>query len=315
MGLAPLWRRQHQHRTTPFPRLRGAIYNRDNQTDEYYDLDGIYQTFDTLEEARRFAEGLNHPTLEGVPTYEVGDKVTLYYGDRELSGTVGYVGEHDVRIDGTGPYSWGNQVVKREHFKDGLRHDDRNAELFTPEAAAPATGNYRITDEALGVGNARAKFRYNVEAIRTLKQIEAEGNLGFSTGNLLEPSCGVGSFFGLLPERMATSRLYGVELDSISGRIATQLYPQANITVRGFEKTNFPDGFFDVAIGNVPFGGYKVVDSRYDRQNLLIHEYFLAKSIDKVRPGGVLAFITSNGISGGTMDKKDKHVREYLAEC
>ena len=140
------------------------------------------------------------------------------------------------------------------------------------------------------------------------------GNLGFREGNLLEPSCGVGNFFGLLPENMGKSKMYGVELDSISGRIARQLYPQANITIRSFEKTNFPDDFFDAAIGNVPFGGYKLVDSRYDKQNLLIHEYFLAKSIDKVRPGGVLAFITSNGISGGTMDKKDRHVREYLAE-
>ena len=360
---------------------------RDSQTGEYYGVGGIYQTFPTLEEARQYADGLNHPVLEGVPAYEVGDKVMLPYGDHELSGTVGHVGETAVRIDGTGPYSWDHQVVDREHFEDGLRQDARNAALFTPEEAAQATENFRITDDALGVGGPKTKFRRNVEAIRTLKQIEDEGraatpaeqetlsqyvgwgglpdafdpdkeewaeeyaelkgllapdeytsarastltahytsptiikaiyeamgNLGFREGNLLEPSCGVGNFFGLLPENMGKSKMYGVELDSISGRIARQLYPQANITIRSFEKTNFPDDFFDAAIGNVPFGGYKLVDSRYDKQNLLIHEYFLAKSIDKVRPGGVLAFITSNGISGGTMDKKDRHVREYLAE-
>ncbi len=360
---------------------------RDSQTGEYYDVDGIYQTFPTLEEARQYADGLNHPVLEGVLAYEVGDKVTLPYGDHELSGTVGHVGETAVRIDGIGPYSWDHQVVDREHFEDGLRQDARNAALFTPEEAALTTENFRITDDALGVGGPKTKFRRNVEAIRTLKQIEDEGraatsteqetlsqyvgwgglpdafdpdkeewaaeyaelksllapdeytsarastltahytsptiikaiyeamgNLGFREGNLLEPSCGVGNFFGLLPENMGKSKMYGVELDSISGRIARQLYPQANITIRGFEKTNFPDDFFDAAIGNVPFGGYKLVDSRYDKQNLLIHEYFIAKSIDKVRPGGVLAFITSSGISGGTMDKKDRHVREYLAE-
>ena len=137
--------------------------------------------------------------------------------------------------------------------------------------------------------------------------------MGFRTGNILEPSMGVGNFFGMLPESMSESKLYGVELDSITGRIARQLYPNARIEVNGFEKTQYPDGVFDLAIGNVPFGNYRVSDRPYDRYNLLIHDYFFAKTIDKVRAGGIIAFITSNGISGGTMDKKDAHAREYIA--
>ena len=137
--------------------------------------------------------------------------------------------------------------------------------------------------------------------------------MGFRTGNILEPSMGVGNFFGMLPESMGESKLYGVELDSITGRIARQLYPNARIEVNGFEKTQYPDGVFDLAIGNVPFGNYRVSDRPYDRYNLLIHDYFFAKTIDKVRAGGIIAFITSNGISGGTMDKKDAHAREYMA--
>ena len=142
---------------------------------------------------------------------------------------------------------------------------------------------------------------------------EAVEQMGFHSGNILEPSCGVGNFFGMLPESMSESKLYGVELDSITGRIARQLYPNARIEVNGFEKTQYPDGIFDLAIGNVPFGNYRVSDRPYDRHNLLIHDYFFAKTIDKVRAGGIIAFITSNGISGGTMDKKDAHAREYMA--
>ena len=142
---------------------------------------------------------------------------------------------------------------------------------------------------------------------------EAVEQMGFRSGNILEPSCGVGNFFGMLPESMSESKLYGVELDSITGRIARQLYPNARIEVNGFEKTQYPDGVFDIAIGNVPFGNYRVSDRPYDRHNLLIHDYFFAKAIDKVRAGGIIAFITSNGISGGTMDKKDAHAREYMA--
>ena len=369
--------------------------------------------------------------LEGEPSYQVGDKVVLPYPFREISGTIGYIGEIDVRID-TGPYAWSHEMVNREQFEEFLRRDGRNAHLFqspVPEQAqteitaepvtiypgdknnlpydivverlhfeepehtppepakpAPATENFRITDDALGEGNLKAKFRMNMEAIRTLQAIEAEGrsataaeqeilsryvgwgsmpdafdekktawakeytelksilspeeyalarsstlnahyttpavikaiyeaveNMGFTTGNILEPSCGIGNFFGLVPESMAASRLYGVELDSVSGRIARQLYPKANIEINGFEKTQYPDGFFDLAVGNVPFGNYKLIDRQYERENFLIHDYFFAKTMDKVRAGGVIAFITSNGISGGTLDKKDSRARRYMA--
>ena len=134
--------------------------------------------------------------------------------------------------------------------------------------------------------------------------------LGFQTGNILEPSCGVGNFMGLLPENMENSKMYGVELDSISGRIAQQLYQKNSIAVQGFEKTDLPDSFFDVAIGNVPFGTFKVLDKKYDRYNFLIHDYFFARALDKVRPGGVVAFITSKG----TMDKENPSVRKYIAQ-
>ena len=140
------------------------------------------------------------------------------------------------------------------------------------------------------------------------------GQMGFEKGNLLEPSMGIGNFFGMLPERMQESRLYGVELDSLTGRIAKQLYPDADIKITGFEKADYPDNFFDVVVGNVPFGGYKVGDRRYDKHNFLIHDYFFAKSIDKVRQGGVLAMITTNGMSGGSFDKRDPKVRKYIAE-
>jgi N12 class adenine-specific DNA methylase len=246
-----------------------------------------------------------------------------------------------------------------------------------------ALQNFRISDDDLGKGGQKEKYRCNVEAIRTLKQIESEERpatpeeqealskyvgwggipqafdkhnekwnkeyaelkelltedeytsargstlnahytsptvvkamyetierMGFKTGNILEPAMGVGNFFGLLPTSMRNSKLYGVELDSVTGRIAKQLYPNADIAVSGFEKTNRPDNFFDLAIGNVPFGSYKISDKKYDRHNFLIHDYFFAKSLDQVRPGGVVAFITSKG----TMDKANPAVRKYIAE-
>ena len=138
----------------------------------------------------------------------------------------------------------------------------------------------------------------------------ALGQMGFRQGNVLEPACGIGHFLGMLPESMTESKLYGVELDDISGRIARQLYPRSSISVRGYEKMDFPDNFFDVAVGNVPFGQFKVQDRRYDRLNLSIHEYFFAKTLDKVRPGGVVAFVTSSY----TMDKRTSNVRKYIAQ-
>ena len=135
-------------------------------------------------------------------------------------------------------------------------------------------------------------------------------NMGVEQANILEPSCGTGNFLGMLPQEMQSSKLYGVELDSISGKIAKQLYQKANIKVQGYEKADLPDSFFDIAIGNVPFGDFKVNDKRYDKNNFLIHDYFFAKTLDKVRPGGVIAFITSKG----TMDKASPEVRKYLAQ-
>ena len=135
-------------------------------------------------------------------------------------------------------------------------------------------------------------------------------NMHFQTGNVLEPSCGIGNFMGLVPESMNDAKFYGVELDSISGRIAQQLYQKNSIAVQGFENTNLPDSFFDAAIGNVPFGQFKVPDKRYDKHNFLIHDYFFARALDKVRPGGVIAFITSKG----TMDKENPNVRKYIAQ-
>ena len=317
--------------------------------------------------------------LAGKPSYQPGDHAVLDYGGQELSGTVGYVGEKDVRID-TGPYSWSHEVVSRDAFENGIRQDERNAALFTPEQ--PAAENFRITDDHLGEGGAKTKYGFNIAAIRTLKTIEAEGrtatpeeqktlsryvgwggipqafdpdntswtkeytelvgaliaeeyemarastlnahytsptvikaiyeavrNLGFQTGNILEPACGVGNFFGLLPEELSGSHLYGVELDSITGRIAKQLYPNANITVAGFETTDRKD-FFDLAVGNVPFGSYKVSDRAYDKLGFPIHDYFFAKTLDQVRSGGVIAFVTSRY----TMDKQSPEVRKYITQ-
>ena len=251
-----------------------------------------------------------------------------------------------------------------------------------PQADTPPAQNFRITDDLLGTGGAKAKFRANMDAINLLKELEfdgrqatpeeqnilskyvgwggladafdeskdnwkdefselyatltpveyatarastlnahytsptvikaiyeAVGNMGFQTGNILEPSMGVGNFFGCLPESMQGSKLYGVELDSITGRIAKQLYPQANITVAGFETTDRRD-FYDLAIGNVPFGQYQVNDRTYNKLGFSIHNYFFAKALDQVRPGGVIAFVTSRY----TMDSKDDRARKYIAE-
>ena len=168
-------------------------------------------------------------------------------------------------------------------------------EVLTPEEYAAARGSTL---------NAHYTSPTVIQAI-----YEAVGRIGFETGNILEPSCGVGNFFGMLPEEMRNSRLYGVELDSISGRIAKQLYPKADITVAGFETTDRRD-FYDLAIGNVPFGQYQVRDKAYDKLNFNIHNYFFAKALDQVRPGGVVAFVTSRY----TMDSKDSTVRRYLAQ-
>ena len=243
----------------------------------------------------------------------------------------------------------------------------------------PNGSNYRITDDHIGEGAPLERFQRNLDAIRTLKAVEAEsrsataeeqamlaqyvgwggladffdeknpryaelkelltdaeyaaarestltafftppvvirgiyaalGQMGFMQGNILEPACGIGNFLGMLPEDMSGSKLYGVELDDLSGRIARQLYQRSSIAVQGYEKTVFPDNFFDVAIGNVPFGQFHVPDKRYDRLNFPIHEYFIAKALDQVRPGGVIAVVTSSY----TMDKRTASARKYIAQ-
>ena len=191
---------------------------------------------------------------------------------------------------------WGGLADAFDPDKESWRKEYAQLkELLTPEEYAAARGSTL---------NAHYTSPTVIRAI-----YEAVGRMGFETGNILEPSCGVGNFFGMLPESMAGSKLYGVELDSISGRIAQQLYPKADITVAGFETTDRRD-FYDLAVGNVPFGQYQVRDKAYDKLNFNIHNYFFAKALDQVRPGGVVAFVTSRY----TMDSKDSTVRRYLAQ-
>lgn len=143
---------------------------------------------------------------------------------------------------------------------------------------------------------------------------KAMEQMGFREGNILEPSCGIGNFIGMLPGSMQNAKMYGVEIDKVSAGIAQQLYQKTSIAAQPFEEANIPDSFFDAVVGNVPFGDFKVLDKKYDKNKFLIHDYFFAKSIDKLRPGGVMALITSNGISGGTFDKRDNKVRKYIAQ-
>ncbi len=167
-----------------------------------------------------------------------------------------------------------------------------------------------LTDEEYNSARASTLTAFYTPPIVIKSIYQAIQNMGFEKGNILEPSCGVGNFLGLLPNELDQSKLYGIELDSISGRIAEQLYQKANIQVKGYEKSNLQDSFFDVAVGNVPFGSFKVNDTKYDKNNFMIHDYFFAKTLDKVRPGGVIAFITSKG----TMDKDNAEVRKYIAQ-
>ena len=166
-----------------------------------------------------------------------------------------------------------------------------------------------MTDEEYAAARGSTLNAHYTSPVVIRAMYEALDSMGFQDGNVLEPACGVGNFFGMLPESMSQSRLYGVELDSITGRMARQLYPDARIEITGFEKTNRKD-FFDVAVGNVPFGNYKVADRAFDKYGFLIHDYFLAKTLEQVRPGGVIAFITSKG----TMDKASPDVRRYIAQ-
>ena len=355
-----------------------------------------------------------------LPDYKVGDNVIVDLPTRTIEGTIGYVGETDVRIDTSAHgQSWDNEVINKRQFEDGLRQNEQvttqpddtvktvaiypaeenrmpydiviqtiGSKSPTLDAVEPEqstlelAGNFHITDDDLGVGGPKQKFARNIAAIRTLFQLEQEHRgatveeqevlsqyvgwggladafdpskdswakeyaelkgllsedeyaaarsstlnahytsptvirsiydaverMGFHNGNILEPSMGVGNFFGMLPNTMQDSRLYGVELDSITGRIAKKLYPQADITVAGFETIDRRD-FYDLAVGNVPFGQYKVNDKAYNKLGFSIHNYFFAKAIDQVRPGGVVAFVTSRY----TMDSKDSTARKHMAE-
>ena len=167
-----------------------------------------------------------------------------------------------------------------------------------------------LSEEEFADARASSLTAFYTSPVIIQAMYQALQNMGFKEGNILEPSCGVGNFLGMIPDSMAGSHAYGVELDSVSGRIAQQLYQNSSIAVTGFEKVQMPDSFFDVAIGNVPFGDFKVLDKRYDKHHWLIHDYFFGKTLDKVRPGGIVAFITSKG----TMDKENSSVRKYLAQ-
>ena len=167
-----------------------------------------------------------------------------------------------------------------------------------------------LSDDELDSARASTLTAFYTPPVVIRSIYQALENMGFKNGNILEPSCGIGNFMGLIPDGMSESKIYGVEIDSITGRIAQQLYQRNNIAVQGFENTDLPDSFFDAAVGNVPFGDFKVLDKRYDKNNFLIHDYFFAKTLDKVRPGGVIAFITSHG----TLDKENPSVRKYIAQ-
>lgn len=167
-----------------------------------------------------------------------------------------------------------------------------------------------LTDEEYSSARESTLNAHYTSPVIIREMFRAIEGLGFRTGNVLEPSCGIGNFYGCVPDSMHNSKFYGVELDSLTGRIGQQLYQKANIAIQGFEKSSLPDSFFDLAIGNIPFGSYKIADPRYDKYGFMVHDYFFAKSIDKVRPGGVIAFVTSKG----TMDKQSPAVRKYIAE-
>ncbi len=424
----------------------------EDSADRYYDVGGVYQTFETEEEAQKYADALNHAEREGkqglkpAPSGTDGkqdnsdligkelmidnrryviESVGKISGDVSMRDVtfqnnvgfpinrvekVGYVRrlleqaekepqpeekiESPVKtttetvaeypaVENGLPY---DIVVEKIRF-DEPEHGKPRETPVTAKPPAPALStdrcNYRIANDALGVGGAKEKFRNNMAAIRLLHDLQIENRLatpeeqetlakyvgwgglsmafdeknaawaneykelkaelsdeeyraamestltafytppvvikamyealdrlGFSQGNILEPSCGTGNFLGLLPDSMEKSKLHGIEIDPLSGRIAKQLYQKASIAIEGFEDTKLPDNHFDVVLGNIPFGEFKVNDSRYNAQKFLIHDYFIAKALDKVRAGGVVMFITSKG----TMDKASPEVRKYIAQ-
>ena len=380
-------------------------YGEDGQ---YYDVDGIYQTFETEEEAQEYADTLNSAEnivkLFAQKDEErsqqkqsdiqdnsdlIGKEILIdnrHYVIESISEISGDVSMRDMTFANAVGFPI-NRVEKIGYIRSLLSkaQEEKQPEKAVSPVPAPSEPrhNYRITEDTLGVGGAKEKFRNNMAAINLLHELELENRLatpeeqeilskyvgwgglsmafdennaawadefkelyaslspeeyraamestltafytppvvikgmyealerlGFSEGSILEPSCGTGNFFGLLPDTMAGSKLHGVEIDPLTGKIAKQLYQKANIAVQGFEETKLPDDHFDVVIGNVPFGDFKVNDSRYNAQKFLIHDYFFAKALDKVRAGGVVAFITSKG----TMDKASPEIRKYIAQ-
>ena len=380
-------------------------YGEDGQ---YYDVDGIYQTFETEEEAQEYADTLNSAenivklfaqkdeerSQQEQPDIQdnsdlIGKEILIdnrRYVIENISEISGDVSMRDMTFANAVGFPI-NRVEKIGYIRSLLSkaQEEKQPEKAVSPVPAPSEPrhNYRITEDTLGVGGAKEKFRNNMAAINLLHELELENRLatpeeqeilskyvgwgglsmafdennaawadefkelyaslspeeyraamestltafytppvvikgmyealeclGFSEGSILEPSCGTGNFFGLLPDTMAGSKLHGVEIDPLTGKIAKQLYQKANIAVQGFEETKLPDDHFDVVIGNVPFGDFKVNDSRYNAQKFLIHDYFFAKALDKVRAGGVVAFITSKG----TMDKASPEIRKYIAQ-
>ena len=358
-----------------------------------------------VEQSRNTAAKPEQPQSEPVSTADpviVGTRLTIDGRQFEVDS----VDDHTQRVslrDVTFEAGTGFPIFRKEsieYVRSHMEQSDIAQETAAPQTDEPPAAltppkkkmqnalaypldadgrNYRITDDHIGEGAPLERFQRNLDAIRTLKTVEAEnrtataeeqallaqyvgwggladffdeknpryaelkelltdaeyaaarestltafftppvvirsiytalGQMGFTQGNILEPACGIGNFLGMLPESMSGSKLYGVELDDLSGRIARQLYQKSSIAVQGYEKTAFPDNFFDVAIGNVPFGQFHVPDKRYDRLNFPIHEYFVAKALDQVRPGGVIAVVTSSY----TMDKRTASARKYIAQ-
>ena len=343
------------------------------------DFEAVNETYEKklqlLTEVHQYVEG----SYTIFPVQEVPDQADGLNGYQMSLFDIVSASEPEEDIEDTEP----EQIISEPEEEPEIKPEEEiEPEDIKEQIVEQEPHNFHITDDDLGSGGPKAKFKANMEAIRLLKELEQEqrlatpeeqevlsryvgwggipqafeernsawaeeytqlkgvltseeysaarastlnafytsptvikamyealDNMGLKQGNILEPSCGVGNFMGLLPESMSATNMYGVELDPVSGQIAKQLYQKNRIAVQGFEETSYPDSFFDCVIGNVPFGAYQVSDRKYDRYHFMIHDYFIAKSLDLVRPGGVVAVVTSSG----TMDKQNPEVRQYFA--
>ena len=343
------------------------------------DFESVNETYEKklqlLTEVHQYVEG----SYTIFPAQEVPDQADGLNGYQMSLFDIVSASEPEENIEDAEPEEIISELEAEPEIKP---EEETEPEDIKEQIVEQEPHNFHITDDDLGSGGPKAKFKANMEAIRLLKKLEQEqrlatpeeqevlsryvgwggipqafeernsawaeeytqlkgiltpeeysaarastlnafytsptvikamyealGNMGLKQGNILEPSCGVGNFMGLLPESMSAANMYGVELDPVSGQIAKQLYQKNRIAVQGFEETSYPDSFFDCVIGNVPFGAYQVSDRKYDRYHFMIHDYFIAKSLDLVRPGGVVAVVTSSG----TMDKQNPEVRQYFA--